>query len=818
MAKPAKVWRVVPPCADLAAELGKELDISPVVAQVLVNRGVADADAALRFLNGGVEALPDPRLMLGMDRAVERIGAAIAGGEKITVYGDYDVDGVTATSLLYRLLGRLGGVADYYIPERQSEGYGLNAAALEALQRAGTRLVITVDCGISAAAEVAALAGRMDIIVTDHHQPPAVLPPALAILNPKQPGCPYPDKNLAGVGVAFKLAQALWLKYGGGVPLADYLDLVATGTIADIVPLTGENRVLVKLGLATLASGGNPGLKALAKAAGLADGKVDAGRVGFGIAPRLNAAGRLGHAAAGVELLVTDDDARAAELAAELDRENGRRQAVEKELLAAAEAQAAGMDTAAAKVLVLAGEDWHPGVIGIVASRMVDRYYRPTVMISVKDGIGKGSCRSIPGFDIYSALSRCADLLIQFGGHQQAAGLTIDAANIDRLRERLSEIAAATLTADDYRPVLNIDCRVALDEIDAAFLQQLACLAPHGMGNPSPVFVCEDLAVSGVKPVGQEGRHLKLRVRRQRASGDVIGWDMGGLAGRLGGGPIDLAFAPEFNEWQGQRSIQLKAHDVRLHPVGAEEGYTAPAAPEKVKLADARGKDKEACLAAVLAAGGRTLITVNDRREAAKLTRRLRRDFPAGGRRFLVAAGNCAGAAIGFDTVVLYSLPPTLADLAARRRLAAAQAGSVALHFAYGPADVPDAERYLDVICPDRTAVGWVYLAMKQAAGADGAVALSDRQLARAAARLGGQPVALPTVAAGLVVLRELGLVASGDGARPRLLPAPARKLALEESPAFAAGLRARQEFPALARQLVRAPLPQLWKLAADGE
>lgn len=591
MAKPTKVWRVIDPCAELAAQLGRELDISPVVAQVLVNRGIADADAGRRFLHGGAETLPDPFLMAGMERAVARIGAALAGGEKITVYGDYDVDGVTATALLYRLLGRLGGVVDYYIPERQSEGYGLNGAALEALSAAGTGLVITVDCGISAASEVAALAGRLDIIVTDHHQPPEELPPAFAVLNPKQPGCPYPDKQLAGVGVAFKLAQALWRKYGGGAePFADYLDLVAVGTVADIVPLTGENRALVKLGLAALAAAGNVGLAELMKVAGLAADKLDVGRVGYVIAPRLNAAGRLSHAAAGVELLVTGDAARAAELAAELDRENARRQAVEKELLAAAESAVAAGGLADAKVLVLAGEDWHPGVIGIVASRLVDRYYRPTVMISVKGGIGKGSCRSIPGFDMYRALQQCADLLIQFGGHQQAAGLTIDAADIDAFRERLTAVAAATLAAEDYRPVLNIDCRVALDEVNAAFIEQLACLAPHGMGNPSPVFVCEDLAVTGVKPVGQEGRHLKLRVRRRRASGDVIGWDMGGLAPRLGSdAAIDLAFAPEFNDWQGQRSIQLKAHDVRLRDA-VPAHVTLAAAGGATGLAAAPGK------------------------------------------------------------------------------------------------------------------------------------------------------------------------------------------------------------------------------------
>jgi single-stranded-DNA-specific exonuclease len=837
MARPGKIWRVVPACTELAARLAHSLGVSPVVAQVLVNRGIGDEAEARRFLHGGREVLPDPSLMLGMERAVDRIGAALKAGEKITIYGDYDVDGVTATALLYRVFERLGGAVDYYIPERQNEGYGLNAAALESLYRSGTRLIVTVDCGISAADEVAALAGRMDIIVTDHHQPPDALPPAHAVLNPKQNGCSYPEKNLAGVGVAFKLCQALWRHYKkDDAELFDYLDLVAVGTIADIVPLTGENRVLVKLGLARLTVTDNIGLQAIMKAAGLPAERIDTGRVGFGIAPRLNAAGRLSHAAAGVELLITGDSDRAAELAAELDAENSRRQAVEKELLAAAEGMLAGTDPGAQKVLVLAGEDWHPGVIGIVASRLLDRYYRPVVMISVRDGVGKGSCRSIPGFDIYRALEQCADLLIQFGGHQYAAGLTVEAAKIDMLRDRLSAIAAATLTVDDYQPVLNIDTRVALTEIDAALLQQLAALAPHGAGNPSPVFVCEELAVTGVRPVGQEGRHLKLRVRRERVNGDVIGWDLGGLAARLDGdATIDLAFVPEFNEWQGQRTIQLKAHDVRVRP----------AVPEHVRLIDARGGDRDAYLAQMLPGSPKTIIVVNDRREAVLLARKLRKlpeaaagvgcwhpamgpkrerrlrgRFAAGDVRVLVAAGDYGGGDDDIADIVFCRPPLTKALLGAYCRLAAASSRPVALHFAYGSADGREAGAVLEELFPDRKLVGWVYLTLREAAGSGGSVSLPPRLLARAVAARSGKAIGPESLASCIIVLAEIGLARRDDSIANKILlsPVPDRKLDLEHSAAFRAGAAARQGYAALSARLMRLPLTELWKMATVGE
>lgn len=835
MARPAKKWRILPAQTDLRANLGRELGISPVVAQVLINRGIGDAASAACFLHAGAESLGDPFLLMGMEPAVERVKYAIGHQEKIVIYGDYDVDGITATALMFRVLEQLGARVEYYIPERQSEGYGLNDTALEALHAGGAKLVITVDCGISATVEVAKMQGRLDIIVTDHHQPPETLPPALAVINPKQPDCPYPDKNLAGVGVAFKLCQALWLTLKSGeASLPGYYDLVAVGTIADIAPLTGENRVLVKLGLKELAATANLGLRALKSICGLTDNKIDAGKVGYIIGPRLNAAGRVSHAAAGVELLVTADAVRAAELAADLDSENNRRQAVEKELLVEAEAMLAAMDTQQAKVLVLAGRDWHSGVIGIVASRLVERYYRPVVMISIKEGIGKGSCRSIPGFDIYKALAGCADILIQFGGHHQAAGFSVKEDAIDMLRQRLNDIAAAWLTADDYIPVLNIDTAVALDELDSAFLEQLACLAPHGMGNPAPVFVSENLAVAGVKPVGQDRRHLKLRVRYRKNYKDVIAWEMGSFAEALEcSGKVDLAFLPEFNDWQGQRTIQLKAHDLRCRqPV-----------PAHVTLVDVRGaEDKEGYCLQTARTGKRTLVVVGSRRQAVVLARLLKKNlggfkvafsydalpdhrkerlaqaWQQGAVSVLVATSNFNWSDSA-DDVIIYDQPAARSGFYRLCRRLATQARPITLKFIYGGDSKPSAREVMETF-PDRAAIGRVYLTLKEAA-ATGVTLLTDRKIANRVQDSYKAMLNETGIGLAVNVLTELRLIRQeARGARRllRLLPEPAQKLDIDLSSCYKETVTARDDAARWARETARDQLGELWRRATDAE
>ena len=567
MVNQQKKWQFYSLCTELADSFSRELGISTTIAQLLINRGITDLAAARKFLFDDAVNLPDPFLLKDMGKAVERIIHAIQKQEQITVYGDYDVDGITACSLLCKTLKRLGAMVDYYIPERQSEGYGLNIDALTTLQRSGTRLLITVDCGISSFSEVSACQNILDIIITDHHQPPALLPPAYAIINPKQPDCPYPEKQLAGVGVAFKLCQALWQQQHSDVaPFTDDLELVAVGTVADIVPLQGENRTLVKAGLAALSDTANLGLQALKEVCGLTGKPINSGHVAFTIGPRLNAAGRVGLASAGVELLLTTDAAVAQRLAQQLNQENSNRQAIEKEILLAAEDELKQVDVQAAKVLVVAGEGWHSGVIGIVASRLVDKYYRPVVIISVEQGIGKGSCRSIAGFDMVQALTECQDLLIKFGGHRQAAGLTIAASHIPELRRRLEAIAAVQLSAADYIPLLKIDCDLPLTEINSALLEELSVMAPHGQGNPSPLFAGRAIALADVRTLGQQQQHLKLQLHTgaKHTIRDVVAWNMGPLAGQLQDiAAIDLVFLPQYNEWKGKKTIQLQAKDLR---------------------------------------------------------------------------------------------------------------------------------------------------------------------------------------------------------------------------------------------------------------
>ncbi|BBB92873.1 MAG TPA: single-stranded-DNA-specific exonuclease RecJ [Methylomusa anaerophila] len=566
MGRVKKSWRLLPVKDELASKLSQELNISEFIAKALINRGIENYSAAKEFLYAGEDHLSDPLLLKDMETAVKRIVRAIELKEKITVYGDYDVDGITCCAIVCKTFKRLGADIEYYIPDRQNEGYGLNGTALDSLIDTGTKLVITVDCGISATCEVERVRQKLDIIITDHHQPPLRLPPAYAVINPKQSGCTYPEKNLAGVGVAFKLCQALWQHYHGNTHLLlELVDIVALGTIADIVPLTGENRLLVKLGLQQLTKTTNVGLTALINVCGLAGKNIDSGNIGFLIAPRLNAAGRISHANIGVELLITKDAQEAEKLAIMLNDENVARQAIEKDITAKAEEQLKSINIPEAKVLVLAGEEWHPGVIGIVASRLVEKYYRPVIMISVRDGIGKGSCRSIPAFDMYSALSQCQNILIQFGGHHQAAGLTIAASLIGELKEQMSAIASQTLTVDDYIPILNIDSLVPFEEITDAFVEQLACLAPHGYGNPNPVFICEELVLADKRVIGRTGRHLKLLVKKYDKANDVIVWNLGELINDFQCNKnIDVVFYPKYNVWQGEKNIQLLAHDVRI--------------------------------------------------------------------------------------------------------------------------------------------------------------------------------------------------------------------------------------------------------------
>lgn len=546
-----------------------------LLAQVLYNRGVTDPDQVTAFLDTNPQLrnpLEAPKLK-GLDKAAARLRRAIQKREPIAVYGDYDVDGVTATALLTQTLAALGADARAYIPDRVDEGYGLNKDALKKLKDAGVRVVVTVDCGIRSPVEVAF--GNelgLDLIVTDHHSVGGAqgVPPALACINPRQDDCPYPFKDLAGVGIAFKLAQALLLieqKTNGSAPLRDedLLDLVALGTVADLAPLVDENRALVLRGLARINSS-NPrmGIAALIQTSGAKPGAVDATTVGFALGPRLNAAGRVEHAMAAYRLLVTTDADEAQRLAAELNEHNRERQRLTREMQDKARELALSR-APNAPLLFAADPSFRAGVVGLAASRLTEEFYRPSVVVERGEAESRGSCRSIPEFHITRALDECADLLIRHGGHAAAAGFTVSTSKLDELAGRLLAIAAEQLGGRDLNPALHIDAEALLGELNEETRQQLAQLEPCGYGNPSPALMSCNMIVRDVRSVGAEGAHLKLSLTdNRRVVHDAIAFRQSHHSSWLRRDMrIDLAYHLEMNEWNGERRLQFNVLDLR---------------------------------------------------------------------------------------------------------------------------------------------------------------------------------------------------------------------------------------------------------------
>jgi single-stranded-DNA-specific exonuclease len=564
MAKPYKARRWRPALPDPAAcwLLSRELNLSPVVAQVLYNRGLTTPEAAHAFLTAGREQILDPLRLKDMDRAVDLIRRRIASGRPIMVYGDYDVDGVTGTTILVLALRALGATVEYYIPNRFSEGYGLNVGALEEIRARGHDFVLSVDTGVSAVKEAeAAKALGITLVISDHHEPGPTLPDVPALINPKRPDCTYPFKGLSGVGVAFKLALAL------ETPNAwDLLDIVTLGTIADMVPLVGENRAIVREGLAALGSTRRPGLRALMEVAGVKT-PVTATHIGFSLGPRINALGRMGSAMQGVELLVTEDPAKAMELARHLDEENRTRQEVEAGILEEALAQAEHQAPKDKEyVLVLAGEGWHHGVVGICASRVLEAYHRPTILLSIDGEEVRGSARSIPAFHMHRALLQVSDLFTKFGGHAAAAGMTLKhPGDVAVLRERLNRIGAAWLKPEDLVPELTVDATIGLDQVTDDLMTELQRLEPHGIGNPAPVFAVQDVRVADARIIGKEQNHLKLLVKSPGAGPmmEAVGWGMA-PAKPAPTARVQVAFHPEYNTYQGRHSLQLTMKDVQV--------------------------------------------------------------------------------------------------------------------------------------------------------------------------------------------------------------------------------------------------------------
>lgn len=547
------------------AALAEALLLPVPLCRLLLSRGHVDAEAAKLFLRPRLERLHDPLEMLTLDRAVERLVKAVRAGETVLVHGDYDVDGICSTTLLVRAIRGLGGVAIPFIPRRIEDGYDLTDAGVNAAVGAGAKVVVTCDCGTSAVAPVARLCAMgTDVIVTDHHLPSSALPECVAVLNPRRPGCGYPDKDLAAVGVAFKLALALAkaLEKPDSFIWA-MLDLVALATVADVAPLRGENRVFVRYGLKMMSETRNFGLRALIRAAGL-DGKpLTSGRVGYILAPRLNAVGRLGHAIRGVELLMSENEHDANVIARELEEMNQRRQRLDREILDEAREMVARMDLDSTYGIVLAKDGWHPGVIGIVASRIVEEFGRPAVLIGIDGEMGKGSGRSISAFDLHGALSECADLFTRFGGHRAAAGISIRKENIPEFARRFNEVARRVLTPDDLVPEIRVDLEVPVDQVNDELEAMLRHFEPYGMGNPSPVLVSRSVRLSGApRAIGRDG--LKTAIDTGSRTLEAVGW---GMADRIphfpAGAIVDIAFRLERDEYQGVSRLQARIADIR---------------------------------------------------------------------------------------------------------------------------------------------------------------------------------------------------------------------------------------------------------------
>jgi single-stranded-DNA-specific exonuclease len=567
-ARPTRPTRWILPKApdeDAVRELAEGLSLPEVVCRLLLIRGYVSAEDAKLFLRPKLDRLHDPLRFLSMDKAVDRLARAVRDEELVFIHGDYDVDGICSTTLLTRAIRVLGGKAMPFIPRRIEDGYDLSDAGVDAAIAAGAKVVVTCDCGTTAVSPVARLRkAGIDVIVTDHHLPGGELPDCLAILNPKQAGCGYPDKDLAAVGVAFKLALALARALGQNENFIwGMLDLVALATVADVAPLRGENRVFVRYGLKVLSETQNIGMRALIRAAGLSGKPLTAGRIGFILAPRLNAAGRLGHAIRGVELLLSENEHEANAIAREMEELNDRRQELDRATLDQARERVLQMDLDDTFGIVLADESWHPGVIGIVASRLVEEFGRPTVLIALSDEQGKGSGRSISKFDLHGALGQSREFLLRFGGHRAAAGVTIARDKVDEFAARFNDVAKSLLTLEDLVPEIRVDLEVNIDGMDERLESLFRHFEPFGIGNPSPVLLARNVTLSAPpRLVGKDG--LKVVLDTGTGSLEALGWGFAHRAVEFqAGSKVDIAFRLERDEYRGESRLQARIADIR---------------------------------------------------------------------------------------------------------------------------------------------------------------------------------------------------------------------------------------------------------------
>lgn len=548
-------------------EFSESSGIGPAMAVILLNRGIKTPKAVNSYMKKSLEDIHNPFMLDGMEEAVCRILSAIENKEKIVIYGDYDVDGITATATVYKFLKSQGADVSFYIPDRFSEGYGINILAINKIARSGAKLMITVDCGITAVGEVEfAKTQGLDIIITDHHTCREELPKAVSVINPKRADSSYPFSGLAGVGVAFKLVLALAIKLGMNTRqvFMEYVDMVALGTIADVVPLIDENRVIADKGINSIENTNNKGIRALMDIAGAGGKTIDANSVAFFASPRLNAAGRLESASLSVELMICDDDKRAKEIAEHLDSLNAERKEIEQKIFEEAykKAEEMGEDKL---VYVISGENWNHGVIGIVASRIAEMFYRPCILISVENGKGKGSGRSVPEMNLFDALSDCEELLTAFGGHSQAAGLSIQADKIEEFSKKINEYAKKNVDVATLVPKLEIDCNLSGASVTMQAAKMLEALAPFGEGNEIPVFSMRDLKVMASQPMGVDKKHLRVRLSDGNNIFNAVGFGMGELSEKLMPGTVvSIAFNMNINTYQGNESLQLILKDIKF--------------------------------------------------------------------------------------------------------------------------------------------------------------------------------------------------------------------------------------------------------------
>ena len=557
------------PCEQVVSTLGKSINVSAPIATILAQRGIEDYDQAKSFFRPSVDMLHDPFLMQDMDKAVERISQAVANREKILVYGDYDVDGTTSVALFFGFLNSFYPAADFYIPDRYKEGYGISNAGIDFAIQNGFNLIISLDCGIKSVELVQkAKDNGIDFIICDHHRPGDVLPPAIAVLDPKREDCNYPYKELPGCGIGFKLVQALVSKHPSWyADPFDLLDFVVVSIASDIVPITGENRTLAHFGIKRLENTQRPGLRALITLAGIKD-KITITGIVFGMAPRINAAGRISHAKMAVNLMLSESEEEALHFGKKLDVKNNERRdfdsSITQEALAMIDADEA---LKLSKSTVLFKDDWHKGVIGIVASRCIERYHRPTIILTLSNNKATGSARSVPGFDVYNAIENCSDLLEQYGGHMYAAGLTMPVDNIEAFQQKFEKVVSQSIPDELLIPQVDIDTDIEFDRITPKFLGIINQMEPFGPENLHPVFIAEEVSVAGSLRLIKD-KHLKFRARQRGNENTIetIGFNMGEHADRIRrGAPFRMAFAIEENNFRGNKTIQLNIKDIKFY-------------------------------------------------------------------------------------------------------------------------------------------------------------------------------------------------------------------------------------------------------------